>query len=85
MVANGYHIERDCASTHSQTVTLYANGLTSASVTSVLAGSTEEQVGVKPLRCNSVQVKVAGSYTGGTRPLIKEISVYYQPEQRRRR
>jgi|GEM_PF-6602987 hypothetical protein len=85
MVVSGYMIDRDCDSGHSQTVTLYANGLSGASVTSVLAGSTKEHIGVKPLRCNTMQIKVAGSYTGGTRPLLKEISVYYQPEQRRRR
>lgn len=85
IIVTGYQVEHECDSAHEMTVTLRANGGSAASVTSVILGENNRHIGIKPLRCSTVDVEISGSYSAGTRPKIKEITLYYEPSTRRRK
>jgi len=66
-------------------VSFYVNGNTAISSTVRFTGSNTQMITMKEIAFQSVEVYLSGTYSGGTRPEIYELSVDTVTMKKRRR
>ena len=84
-IAKSVDLQRLCDSDHTMAVSFYVNGNTAISSTVRFTGSNTQMITMKEIAFQSVEVYLSGTYSGGTRPEIYELSVDTVTMKKRRR